>query len=173
AGSGWWDRGGHDPATAAASPAAPRVRTTASAATPAALRELLDAIDRRTAALDAREAALEARTAALETLERSVADALTGLEGRGCAARASAGRLRGGVTRIYEQMRAEQAAAILDQLDDDTLRVVFAGMDPRRFGAIMAEMSRERAVAFTRTLAADSLPGGPAGAAAAATLARR
>jgi flagellar motility protein MotE (MotC chaperone) len=132
---------------------------------------LLQSIDRRTAALDAREAAVEARAATLETLEHAVTDALTHLEAGGCAPGTQAGRLRGGVTKIYEHMRAEQAAAILDRLDDDTLRVVFAGMDPRRIGAIMAEMSRERAVAFTRTLATDAGPDAPA--AAPATLARR
>jgi flagellar motility protein MotE (MotC chaperone) len=138
------------------------------AAAPGGLRDLLEAIDRRTRALDAREAAVETRLAMLQSLEHSVGDTLGRLEAGGCAADGG-GRLRGGVTKIYENMRAEQAAAILDRLDDDTLRVVFAGMDPRRIGAIMAEMSRERAVAFTRTLAADA----PEAAPPPATLARR
>jgi flagellar motility protein MotE (MotC chaperone) len=59
------------------------------------------------------------------------------------------------VTRIYESMRPEEAAQILDQLDDETLRVVFAKMDPKQIASIMASMSRERAVAFTKTLATD------------------
>jgi len=64
-------------------------------------------------------------------------------------------------------MRAEQAAGILDRLDDETLRLVFAPMDVRRIGAILAEMSRERAVAFTRTLARDSVASSPPTLAAA------
>ena len=60
-----------------------------------------------------------------------------------------------GVTRIYENMRPEEAAQILDQLDDETLRVVFARMEPKQIGSIVAAMSRERAVAFTKTLAGD------------------
>jgi flagellar motility protein MotE (MotC chaperone) len=52
-------------------------------------------------------------------------------------------------------MRPEEAAQILDQLDDETLRVVFGRMETKQVAAIMASMSRERAVAFTKTLAAD------------------
>jgi hypothetical protein len=52
-------------------------------------------------------------------------------------------------------MRPEEAAQILDQLDDETLRVVFARMEPKQIGSIVAAMSRERAVAFTKTLAGD------------------
>jgi len=92
---------------------------------------------------------------ALESLEEAVADSLSGNSTRAGVEGAGTCRLHGGVTRIYENMRPEEAAQILDQLDDETLRVVFARMEPKQIGAIVAAMSRERAVAFTKTLAAD------------------
>jgi len=118
-------------------------------------RRLLDEVRRRSQTLEQRERELDARTAALESLEAAVAQSLTDLESHGGGDATGACRLRGGVTRIYESMRPEEAAQILDQLDDETLRVVFARMEPKQIGAIMASMSRERAVAFTKSLAAD------------------
>ena len=119
-------------------------------------RKLLEDVRRRTVELDQREREVTERTAALESLEEAVAESLGDLQGKdGVQAAASSCRLRGGVTRIYESMRPEEAAQILDQLDDETLRVVFARMDPKQIASIMASMSRERAVAFTKTLAAD------------------
>ena len=121
-------------------------------------RKLLDEVRRRTAELDQREREVTERAAALESLEESVAVSLAGGSAH-AAADVVVGdgscRLRGGVTRIYENMRPEEAAQILDQLDDETLRVIFARMEPKQIGAIVAAMSRERAVAFTKTLAAD------------------
>ena len=120
-------------------------------------RKLLDEVRRRTAELDQREREVTERAAALESLEEAVTESLAG--GTVYAAADVVGdgscRLRGGVTRIYENMRPEEAAQILDQLDDETLRVVFARMEPKQIGAIVAAMSRERAVAFTKTLATD------------------
>lgn len=119
-------------------------------------RKLLEDVRRRTVELDQREREVTERTAALESLEEAVAESLGDLQGKdGIQAAAGSCRLRGGVTRIYESMRPEEAAQILDQLDDETLRVVFARMDPKQIASIMASMSRERAVAFTKTLATD------------------
>jgi len=118
-------------------------------------RKLLDEVRRRTAELDQREREVTERAAALESLEEAVADSLSGNSTRAGVEGAGTCRLHGGVTRIYENMRPEEAAQILDQLDDETLRVVFARMEPKQIGAIVAAMSRERAVAFTKTLAAD------------------
>ncbi len=119
------------------------------------LEKLLQDVQRRTVELDRREREVTERTAALESLEEAVAESLGGLHARDAAEPAGGCRLRGGITRIYESMRPEEAAQILDQLDDETLRVVFARMDAKQIAAIMASMSRERAVAFTKTLAAD------------------
>jgi flagellar motility protein MotE (MotC chaperone) len=146
---GWW----------AARAAAPETDAPAVAgADDEGFRKLLDEVRRRTAELDRRERDVAERTAALESLEEAVAESLGALQSPDGAAGAASCRLRGGVTRIYESMRPEEAAQILDQLDDETLRVVFARMDAKQIGAIMASMSRERAVAFTKTLAADAEP---------------
>ena len=110
---------------------------------------------RRTAELEQREREVTERAAALESLEEAVAESLSGTPRVPASQDVGSCRLHGGVTRIYENMRPEEAAQILDQLDDETLRVVFARMEPKQIGAIVAAMSRERAVAFTKTLAAD------------------
>jgi flagellar motility protein MotE (MotC chaperone) len=147
-------------ATRAAAPAsgAPADAGTIASADDESFRRLLDEVRRRGQSLEQRERDLDARAAALESLEAAVAQSLTELESHGGSDATGACRFRGGVTRIYESMRPEEAAQILDQLDDETLRVVFARMEPKQIAAIMAAMSRERAVAFTKTLAADPEP---------------
>jgi flagellar motility protein MotE (MotC chaperone) len=154
---GWWA----SRAAATGTDARPRPATIASADDDA-FRRLLEDVQRRGVQLDQRERELAERSAALESLEEAVAESLTGLQSKEAAAAGSSTgsatgscRLHGGVTRIYESMRPEEAAQILDQLDDETLRVVFARMEAKQVAAIMASMSRERAVAFTKTLAAD------------------
>jgi flagellar motility protein MotE (MotC chaperone) len=154
---GWWA------SRAAATSAEPRSKP-APIASPDddAFHKLLDDVQRRTTQLDQRERELGERAAALESLEEAVAESLTDLQAKDDGRATGSCRLRGGVTRIYESMRPEEAAQILDQLDDETLRVVFARMEPKQIASIMASMSRERAVAFTKTLAAD--PDAPAAA---------
>ena len=149
---GWWA------ARAAATGTVAAGETPAIAAADDGFRKLLEEVRRRTAELDQRERDVTERAAALESLEEAVAESLGDLQAHDGGDAAGSCRLRGGVTRIYESMRPEEAAQILDQLDDETLRVVFARMDAKQIGAIMAAMSRERAVAFTKTLAADTEP---------------
>ena len=148
---GWWA------ARAAVTGSEPRADVPATVGTAdEGFRKLLDEVRRRTAELDQREREVTERAAALESLEEAVAESLSGSPTRAGVEDVGGCRLHGGVTRIYENMRPEEAAQILDQLDDETLRVVFARMEPKQIGAIVAAMSRERAVAFTKTLAADT-----------------
>ena len=147
---GWWA------ARAAATGAEPRAEVPAIAGADEGFRKLLDEVRRRSSELDQRERELTERAAALESLEEAVAESLSGSPARAAVEDVGGCRLRGGVTRIYENMRPEEAAQILDQLDDETLRVVFARMEPKQIGSIVAVMSRERAVAFTKTLASDA-----------------
>jgi flagellar motility protein MotE (MotC chaperone) len=151
---GWWA------ARAAAIGTEPRSEASANVdkapgADDEGFRKLLDEVRRRSAELDHREREVTERAAALESLEEAVAESLSGSPARAGVEDVGGCRLHGGVTRIYENMRPEEAAQILDQLDDETLRVVFARMEPKQIGSIVAAMSRERAVAFTKTLAAD------------------
>jgi flagellar motility protein MotE (MotC chaperone) len=53
-------------------------------------------------------------------------------------------------------MRPEDAAPILDRLDDATARSVLGCMKERQIGAILAAMAKDRAVALTKLLAAGS-----------------
>ena len=153
---GWWaSRAAATGTDARQRPAAP------TGADDDAFHKLLDEVQRRTVQLDQREREVAERSAALESLEEAVAESLTALQAKDDASAPGSCRLRGGVTRIYESMRPEEAAQILDQLDDETLRVVFARMEAKQVAAIMASMSRERAVAFTKTLAADAEPATP------------
>ena len=149
---GWWA------SRAAATPDVPRAPAPIVASEDDGLRKLLDDVRRRSTELDQRERDVTQRAAALESLEQAVAESLADLESHDGSPATGSCRLRGGVTRIYESMRPEEAAQILDQLDDETLRVVFARMEAKQIAAIMASMSRERAVAFTKTLAADAEP---------------
>jgi len=132
-------------------------------------RDLLDAVRQRGQELDEREQAIKARAAALDALEKTVAAEVARLETLVGAkapaptpAEAAApvpardGGPGVGVTKIYESMKAEEAAPILDRLDDDTAKSILARMKEKQIGAILAAMNRDRAVALTKALAAGS-----------------
>jgi flagellar motility protein MotE (MotC chaperone) len=135
-------------------------------------RDLLESVRARAAALDQRERDLAAREVTLRGLEKTIAGELTKLETPGkapgatqAAATADAGGQGVAITKVYETMKAEEAAPILDKLDDATLRSVLGRMKERQIGAILAAMNRDRAVAFTKELVgvtpAPALPAGP------------
>ncbi|HXJ36104.1 MAG TPA: hypothetical protein VMS22_18890 [Candidatus Eisenbacteria bacterium] len=153
---GWWVS--RAAATVDARAAEPRADSAAVAPEDQGFHKLLDEVHRRSVELDQRDRELTQRAAALESIERAVEEALGELESRDGSGGTAACKFRGGVARIYENMRPEEAAQILDQLDDETLRTIFARMEAKQIAAIVASMSRERAVAFTRTLAADPEP---------------
>jgi flagellar motility protein MotE (MotC chaperone) len=126
-------------------------------------RDLLEAVRERGGELDRREQALAARETALKALEKVLADEIARLEGlsgapaaAGAAAPAEApgGAVRGvAITKIYESMRAEEAAPIIGRLDDPTAHRIFARMKEKQIAAILAAMAPERAVELTRGLA--------------------
>jgi len=149
------------------------------------LRELVSALTRRSRELDAREEAMAAREATLRELELAFASATAAADAAAAASQAAAEderaederaadrdrqaertaeaapadcAPRAGVTEIYASMPAKEAAPILARLDDGMLRTVLAPMEPAKVAGILAVMSRDRAVAFTRTLAADASP---------------
>ena len=118
-------------------------------------RELLEAVRQRGDELDRREQALLARETALRTLEQAVADQVARPDERGGAAPAVAGPAGCGVavTKVYQSMRAEEAAPIIDRLDDATAKAIFGCMKEKQVGAILAAMKPDRAVALTKALA--------------------
>jgi flagellar motility protein MotE (MotC chaperone) len=143
-------------------------------------RDLLEAARRRGTELDSREQAVTAREAALKSLEATVTAEVARLEKIGptrgatpaptAAAGAAAGAApaptataTGGaepttrpcdvaITKIYASMKPEEAAAIIDRLDDATAANVFVCMKEKQIGAIMAAMKPDRAVALTHAL---------------------
>lgn len=143
-------------------------------------REILDAVAARQEALAAKEQALLEREAGLAQLEKAVAEQVARLEalagmspgraGAGAPPQAAPSRSAAGapepaaeserpgaeIVRIYETMKPEEAAPILDRLDDETLRTILGRMKERQIGAILAAMNRDRAVAFTKLLAASA-----------------
>jgi hypothetical protein len=131
-------------------------------------RDLLEAVRERGVELDKREHAVAAREAALKGLEATLGERV----GRGdggalapalpvpvpSAATAASAPPQAGtcgvvVTKIYQAMKPEEAAPIFDRLDDSTAMTIFGCMKEKQIGAILAVMSRDRAVALTRVLA--------------------
>jgi flagellar motility protein MotE (MotC chaperone) len=117
-------------------------------------RDLLETVREKADELDRREEGLRAREAGLTGLKKAVASEVARLEAvaktLGVTGAPGAGV---SITRVYESMRAEDAAPILDRLDDGTLRTVLGRMRERQVGALLAAMNRERAVAVTKAFA--------------------
>jgi flagellar motility protein MotE (MotC chaperone) len=160
-GAWWWtglaaaermDRGGE--------PATPAVSAELFAKS-RGFRDLLQAVEQRGAELDRRERAVAAREAALKALEAALDEQVVQLEraaptGPFAAASSEPAGCGVAVTKVYASMKPDEAAPILDRLDDATARTVLGCMKERQIGAILAAMNRDRAVALTRLLAAGS-----------------
>jgi flagellar motility protein MotE (MotC chaperone) len=148
----------HDGAAVAASIAsalpAAAAETAACATDARGFRELLETVQKKSAALDEREAALAAREAALTAVRRAATLELERLDAVAQALGITAAPGGGAaIAKAYESMRPEEAAPILDRLDDATLRAILGRMRERQMGAVLAEMSHDRAVAVTKALA--------------------
>src|SRR5207247_2928113 len=110
-------------------------------------RELLEAVRQRGEELDRREQALATREAAVKAMEQALAETAGRVEGGGGGA--PSGETTGcgvAVTKIYQSMRPEEAAPIIDRLDDATATRIFGCMREEQIGAILGAMNRERAV---------------------------
>jgi flagellar motility protein MotE (MotC chaperone) len=132
-----------------------------------AVRELLEAIQQRSSELAQREADLSRREAAIDAagddLEKKIAR-LEDLaaEPRQPAQRGPAGGPQATTTapvtsmaqlgKIYGAMKAEEAAPLLDRLDNGTVRELFAHMKQRQISAVLPLMDPEKAVALTELL---------------------
>lgn len=116
-------------------------------------RDMLAAMHVRGEELDRRERDLAAREAALRILERIGAEEAMRAEPAGATVRGDVANGGPALAKIYQGMRPEDAAPIIDRLDDATARAILAGMRERQVGAILAAMSRERAVVLTKLLA--------------------
>jgi flagellar motility protein MotE (MotC chaperone) len=149
-----WQAAADAAAPLAPTVAAAEVPDTACAADGRGFRELLETVRAKAAELERREAALAARENGLVAARRIVAGEVARLEGVAKALGITdAPGTPVSIAKVYESMDAEDAAPILDRLDDRTLRVVLGRMRERQVGAILAALSRERAVAVTKVLA--------------------
>ena len=117
-------------------------------------RELLEAVRERGEELERREQALATREAAVKALEQALGETAGRIEAGGGGAPSGESTGCGvAVTKIYQSMRPEEAAPIIDRLDDATATRIFGCMKEKQIGAILAAMNRERAVAVTKALA--------------------
>jgi flagellar motility protein MotE (MotC chaperone) len=131
-----------------------------------AFRTLVESVRAKSEELARRETELRAREAGLAATRKLVAGEVARLETVAKALGITGGPGAGvSITRVYESMSAEDAAPILDRLDDATLRTVLGRMRERQVGAILAAMNRDRAVAVTKAFAGPPLPATAAGAA--------
>jgi flagellar motility protein MotE (MotC chaperone) len=144
----------------AAQPTAPPVDA-ACGADGRSFRELLESVRAKSDELQRRESALRARESGLAATRRIVGAEVARLEGIAKALGVAGGAGEGmSIGKVYEAMPPEEAAPILDRLDDVTLRAVLGRMRERQVAAILAAMTPERAVAVTKAFAS---PTGPAG----------
>ncbi len=117
-----------------------------------------DALNQRATALEtqddlmlAAERRLDERLAELHTLETTVNDLLGRLD------EAQEQRLTG-LVDVYQRMRAKDAAAVFDGLDDDVLVQVAGRMRQANLAEVMGRMQPERARRLTTMLADRARP---------------
>lgn len=109
------------------------------------IAEVRTGLDRERAELDLTREAVRQETARLTELRdelRAVLDQLIGEE------TAELSRL----VAVYEAMKPEEAARLLDGLDMSVTMMIFSTMQERRAGPILARMSPVRAQAISRIL---------------------
>ncbi len=123
-------------------------------------RRILEKLSARREALDAREAALDAREAIIVAAEKKLNDSAAEfrrereqlLALREEQATAETEEIVALVS-AYEKMKARDAAAIFNELDEDILVPVSAGMRTQALAGVLAEMQPDKARQLTRLLA--------------------
>lgn len=132
------------------------------------MNELLEALRRRTAELAKREAEVEQREAALKSAEAGIDQKIAHLEslakqatetktegGPGAespGAEATPGASMEELGKIYGAMKAEESAPLLDRLDNETVKAIFAHMKQKQISSVLPLMDRDKAVELTRLL---------------------
>jgi flagellar motility protein MotE (MotC chaperone) len=117
--------------------------------------------------IEAREEELKLREQLLKAAEGRIeqrVNELKGLENRigGAATQRDQDRKRqlGDLVKMYEAMRAKDAARVFDRLAPDLLVELAAQMNPRKLADVVAKMSPEQAEKLTIELAARAAVGG-------------
>lgn len=129
-------------------------------APPEDLRGLMAALEERETRLEAREVALEDRFQALKVADERVTERLAELKQAESALRetiaqaetASEGDVAR-LTKVYENMKPQQAAALFEQMDPEFAAGFLGRMRPEAAAEIMAGLSAEAAHLFSVVLA--------------------
>jgi flagellar motility protein MotE (MotC chaperone) len=121
---------------------------------------VLESLGARRELLDARERALEDRSALITAAESRIQQRIDELKKIESAIEAMLGQLDKedearitGLVNVYSRMRAKDAAAIFDALDEDVLVAVSRRMREPILAEIMGEMQPAAARKLTRLLA--------------------
>lgn len=127
---------------------------------PQELRGLMTALDKREKRLRAKQVALDERMQALSVAETAVNNKLAELK-------QAEAKLRGTIataetaseddlsrlTKVYEKMKPQQAAALFEKMDPDFAAGFLGRMSPEAAAGIMAGLAPETATAFSVVLA--------------------
>lgn len=123
-------------------------------------RRILEKLAARRATLDLREEELNAREAVIEAAERRLDERIAAYENEREALLALRAEKEEAETEevealvsAYERMKAKDAAAIFNDLDEDILVPVAAGMRTQALAGVLGEMTPEKARSLTRLLA--------------------
>ena len=110
------------------------------------LDEREDTIDIREQTLAAAELRLDEQIAELEALETNIGLLLDELDKKSEAELQS-------LVKIYESMKAKDAASIFNTLEDELMLRIAHRMKPANMAAVLAAMDRRRATVLTRLMA--------------------
>src|SRR5262249_16093114 len=135
------------------------------------LEQLSAELARHRSALDQRERTVGLREAVVQALESRVGEQITRLDALKDELKRVAGQVDADeqariaqLVKVYEAMKAKNAAAIFDPMPIDLLLPIVRGMRETKAAAIVAEMDPGKARALTAVLArADTTPVGAVG----------
>lgn len=118
----------------------------------AAVRKFHQAMLRRSEDLTTREAELARREKAIAAAAKDLEKKIAHLESLGAGGNETGSPAMEQLGKIYGAMKAEEAAPLLDRLDNETVRAIFGQMKQRQISAILPLMKPEKAVALTKLL---------------------
>jgi flagellar motility protein MotE (MotC chaperone) len=136
---------------------------------------VLQTLGERRKAIDARAAEIEKKADLLSAAETRVEERIAELKKLEASLQGMLGQLDeaqeqriAGLVAVYQKMRAKDAAAVFNGLDDEVLLNVASRMKQANLADILGQMSPERARKLTKMLAESKRPLGPAPAAPSA-----
>lgn len=130
--------------------------------------QLCELVENRRVELDLREEELDTREALLQVTEQRIAERVARMEELETSLESLLGTLEtererrvGEIVAVYAQLEPENAAAIMSQMDEDTLVLLAEALQreqARRYAAILAEMEPGFAAGLTLRLRSRANP---------------